>query len=115
MSAKKDFDFGPLKPTKKSLIDPISKNGKISRLAVYQKLQEVIRYTAEHGVTPFEEALEIDLESPQVKEEAKKLGIKGLSISILSRIRKELKSSNIKDIEVIQRDHGKKIYLVGKE
>ncbi len=117
MSPKRqaDFDFGPFKTVKRDAIPSVSKSGKISRLTIYKKLLEVINYIVEKGVTPFEEALEIDLDSPEVKAELKQLGIKSVGVSFLARVRKELKNHNIKNVDLIQRDKGKKLFLVGAE
>lgn len=114
-TAKPAFDFGPLKPIKKSEIQATTKGGKISQLTVFKKLQEVIAYTAKNGVTPFEEVLEVDLTAPDVKEEIKSQKIKNVGVSFLARLRKELKQHQLKNIEVVQREKGQKLYLIGSE
>jgi hypothetical protein len=115
MAPKTKFDFGPLRPIKKSDIRRPTKGGKISQLAVFKKLQEVIDYIAKNGVSPFEEALEIDLTAADTKEEMKALKIKNPGVSFLARLRKELKNHQIKNVEVVQREKGHKLYLVGNE
>lgn len=60
---------------------------------IYKKLLKIVNYIREKDTEPFEEALEIDLDDPKVKNEMNRLGL-----SFIARVRKELKGHNINSI-----------------
>lgn len=89
----------------------------IKKLPFWEELEKVFIWAKEHGVTPFEEAMVIDIPEQKgmapadVKKEIDKY--KNLKLTVALAVRQQMKDHGLTGaFHMLIRDDGNKIYLV---
>ncbi len=113
-----DKEFG-IEILKRSDIPSPTGRGRLAlipRLTIAKVLHQSLEAIAENGIGVSEEACGFNLEAPATQKEAAKLGIKKLSSSFASFVKKQLKEYKLTDkVDVVRRDGGKKLYITGPQ
>jgi len=86
----------------------------VPQLTIARTLHEALEAISKNGIGIAEEACGFNLEAPATRKEAEKLGLKKLTSSFASYVRKQLEEFKLTDkVEIVRREGGKKLYLTG--
>lgn len=115
---KTDEEFG-IEILKRSDIPSPQGRGRLAlipQLTIAKVLHKSLESIAENGIGVSEEVCGFNLEAPATQKEAAKLGIKKIASSFASFVKKQLEEYKLTGkVEVIRREGGKKLYIVGPQ
>jgi hypothetical protein len=112
------LNFRSIRPIQRSEV-PLapSRGGRASvlrNLQVVKDFNEMLKFIVTLGVSPYEVVGEIDITSEDVQKEVKKR--KSFTGTFRTLLRSCVKQSGLQSqIDIVERDHGKRFFVVGKE
>lgn len=104
--------------SKQEIVSRGPRSTPVARLSVWEDSRLAIEYIKKHGITPFQDALELNITkakealSPDDRKKIEKY--KSVELTVMSRLRKNIRKEKLESLVGIIR-RADRIYLVGLE